>query len=195
MPAPTTAFSARRAAQPGGHDGFDLLDDCHERIHLALGQLAALIHQLDGAGPGAEARALAAQIVSFFSETVRQHHQDEERHVFPQLLASGDADLVHEVERLQQDHRWLEVDWMELQPLLSAVAAGQSFSDLETLRATADVFAALLRDHIALEESIVYPQARAQLRGPARMEMGREMAARRHAERGTPGKGAGGRVG
>jgi len=46
------------------------------------------------------------------------------------------------------------------------------------------VFSALLRDHIALEESLIYPQARERLQGRQRRDMGREMAARRRATRG-----------
>ena len=128
---------------------------------------------------------MASEIVRFFSTTARQHHEDEERHVFPTLIASGDADVVDAVQRLQQDHRWLQEDWMELSPMLDAVAAGQSWYDLDALREGAEVFTALSHDHIALEESYIYPQARARLRPGERREMGREMAARRRAQRST----------
>ena len=62
--------------------------------------------------------------------------------------------------RLQQDHGWLEEDWLELEPQLEAVANGYSWYDIDTLRAALPIFEQLYRDHIALEESLIYPEAR-----------------------------------
>jgi hemerythrin-like domain-containing protein len=80
--------------------------------------------------------------------------------VFPSLLSSGDGALVQHVHRLQQDHGWLEEDWLELQPQLRAVVEGYNGYDLDFLRAAVPVFTELYRDHIALEENIVYPESR-----------------------------------
>lgn len=164
-------------------DGFDVLDACHRQILYSLGKLSALISRLAAIGPDAEARALASEIVTFFSTTVRQHHEDEERHVFPRLATDPDPAIVQAVLRLQRDHDWLEEDWMELSPHLEAVAGGQGWYDLDVMREGAAIFSALLHDHIALEEACIYPQARALLRPGEHKEMGREMAARRHAKR------------
>ena len=160
-------------------DGFDVLDVCHRQTIFTLGKLAALISALQTRGPDPEARALAAEVVHFFSTTAREHHEDEERHVFPKLLSSGNPEHVQAVQKLQQDHGWLEQDWLELSPHLAAVAAGQSWYDLDMLREGAEVFIALSKEHIALEESLIYPEVRAQSRLAERGEMGREMAARR----------------
>jgi hemerythrin-like domain-containing protein len=162
-------------------DGFDALDVCHRQTLLTLGKLAALVTRLRRHGCDATARALASEIVTHFSTTARQHHEDEERHVFPRLLASDDPDIVQAVQRLQQDHGWLEEDWRELSAQLDAVASGQTWFDLDALQEAATVFIALSHEHIALEESCIYPQARARLRHAERREMGREMAARRRA--------------
>jgi hemerythrin-like domain-containing protein len=163
-------------------DGFDVLDACHRQTLFALGKLAALITRLHYRGADAEARALATEVVRHFSSTAREHHRDEELHVFPALLASGDDALVAAVQRLQQDHGWLEEDWRALSAQLDAVASGQSWCDVDTLRATSEVFIALSHDHIALEESCIYPQARSRLGDRGRKEIGREMAARRRAD-------------
>ena len=162
-------------------DGFDVLDVCHRQTIFTLGKLAALISALQRRGPDAEARALAAEVVRYFSTTAREHHEDEERHVFPKSLSSGNPEIVQAVQTLQQDHGWLEQDWLELSPHLAAVAAGQSCYDLDVLREGVDVFIALSHEHIALEESLIYPEARAHSRLAERGEMGREMAARRRA--------------
>ncbi|MEP7118290.1 MAG: hemerythrin domain-containing protein [Acidobacteriota bacterium] len=164
-------------------DGFDALDVCHRKTLVALGRLAGLIARLTKIGADEEARVLAREIVGHFSTTAREHHQDEERHVFPKLMSGGDPETVQAVLRLRQDHGWLEEDWLELSPHLNAVASGQSGYDLDVLRESAEVFTALSHDHIALEESFIYPQARKQLAPGERRDMGREMAARRRAQR------------
>jgi hemerythrin-like domain-containing protein len=160
-------------------DGFDVLDACHRQTVFALGKLAALITRLATLGPDSEARAMAAEIVRHFSTTARQHHLDEERHVFPRFSTSADPEIVQAVRRLQQDHGWLEEDWMEISPHLEALARGHAGYDVDVLREAATVFTALSHEHIALEESIIYPQARAHVPVGERGEMGREMAARR----------------
>ena len=134
----------------------------HRQTIFALGKLAALVARLTRGDADTEARAMAREIVEFFSTTARRHHEDEETHVFPSLLDSGDPQLVQAVLRLQQDHHWLAVDWLELSAPLNAVANGQSV-DLDQLREMAQVFIALSHDHIGLEESCIYPEARARL--------------------------------
>ncbi len=162
-------------------DGLELLDACHVQTLLALDRLTALMTRLDADGGDADARAVARGLVDFFAATSRQHHQDEERHIFPGLLAGGDAEIVQAVLRLQQDHAWLEEDWLELAPQLDAVACGQNWFDIDVLREGVDIFVALSLDHMALEESYIYPAARARLPATERREMGRAMAQRKRA--------------
>ena len=164
-------------------DGFEILDECHRQTLAALHTLGELVARLAFEGDSERVRAMAAQVVKFFSTTAREHHEDEERHVFPKALASGDDYVVQAVLRLQQDHSWLEEDWLQLSAHLNALAAGQSLWDLDFLREATEVFTALSHDHMALEESCAYPQARARLLAGERHEMGREMAARRRARR------------
>ncbi len=175
----SSPLAADASAPVFARDGFEVLDVCHRQTVFTLGKLAALVSRLANHGPDAQARELAVEIVEHFSTAAREHHEDEEQHVFPKLLNSGDPELVQSVLRLQQDHHWLAQDWMALSPQITAVACGYSGYDLDTLREGAIVFIALSHDHIALEESIVYPQARARLRPADRKAMDQEMAARR----------------
>ncbi len=140
----------------------DALDRTHRQVMVVLGELHQLVQRLDEQGVDDQARQLARDICAFFSGVSRQHHADEEQHVFPGLLNSGDAALRPHVLRLQQDHGWLEEDWLMLEPQLQAVAEGYSWYDLDTLRTALPVFEALHREHIALEESLIYPAARQQ---------------------------------
>ncbi len=144
---------------------FEQLDDTHRRVMQALSQLRLMLEQLDSPGHDDAARELAGQICNFFDSTARAHHAAEEQLVFPSLLASGDAELVQHVRRLQQDHGWLEEDWLELAPQLRAVAEGQNWYDPDFLRAATQTFTELYREHIALEETVVYPASRRRQRG------------------------------
>ena len=156
---PAKKARAARPAVPPLPD-LDALDQTHRQVMVVLGELQQLIERLDDAGVDDTARQMAREICAFFSGRARQHHADEERIVFPGLLKSGDDELVQHVLRLQQDHGWLEEDWLELAPQLEAVAQGYNWYDLDMLRQALPVFAALYQDHIALEESLVYPEAR-----------------------------------
>ncbi len=187
MTSTSPSFGPRKST--ASRDGFEVLDACHRQTLLTLRKLAELVTSLDAGDADPTVRATAAEIVDFFSTTAREHHEDEERHVFPKLLTSGDPDIVQAVLRLQQDHHWMDVDWKELAPLLDAVAAGQGGYDAGTLRESVEIFTVLSYDHIALEESCVYPEARARLRDGELREMGREMAERhraRHKTRSSP---------
>jgi len=160
-------------------DGFEALDGCHAETLRMLEQLATLAAGLGDGGADERARRLATLINEHFSVTMREHHEDEERHVFPPLAATADAATAHAVDCLVQDHAWIETDWRELAPLLDAIANGQSWVDLDALRQGVEVFTALCRDHIALEESVIYPRALAQLERSGHEPMNREMALRR----------------
>ena len=141
---------------------FEALDRTHRQVLEILQQFDQLLDHIDDNGPDEVARASATEIMAFFNENARQHHADEERLVFPTLLNSNDPELVHHVKRLQQDHGWLEEDWIELGPQLQAVSEGYSWYELDSLRAGVGIFADLYRDHIGLEESMIYPHARRQ---------------------------------
>jgi len=154
-------------------DGFEVLDRCHRETLEVLETLSGLLLHLESGTVDPIARELARRIVHHFGSVSRLHHEDEERHVFPVLARSGDPVVVDAVLRLQQDHDWLEEDWMELSPQLDAVACGHPWYDLDALREAVAVFTALSQDHIALEESLIYPEARARVQGGERRAMGR----------------------
>ena len=139
---------------------FETLDHAHQSALRMLESFNLLLVQLQDEGLGGPARASAQQILAFFNGPGRHHHDDEEERVFPHLLASNDSELVAQVKCLQQDHHWLEEDWRELAPHVKAVAEGYNGYDLPMLTVALPVFDALYRDHIALEETRVYPAAK-----------------------------------
>jgi hemerythrin-like domain-containing protein len=139
---------------------FEKLDAAHRAALEMLQALDRLIAHLDDRGLDETARSSAREILSFFEGPGRDHHAQEESQVFPGLLASSDIELVQHVRRLQQDHGWLEEDWRELFPQIEGISNGYNWYDLEMLRHALPVFTALYHEHIALEETVVYPAAR-----------------------------------
>jgi hemerythrin-like domain-containing protein len=141
---------------------FEALDECHRQIMAHLADLTDLARQIEAKGVDAAAQQQAGAIEVFFSSTSRDHHAQEEKSVFPPLLAMGDPALTAAVHTLQQDHGWIEENWIELAPQLSAIASGNNWPDPAEFLHGVQVFVGLCTDHIALEETVVYPESRAQ---------------------------------
>lgn len=104
-----------------------LFSRCHEGILTHLDDLAALPALL---APVARARQIAADTLVFFRRVVYEHHQEEERELFPAVLASARAGderrRVQEiVERLTREHREIEATYQRLERGLRQVARGE----------------------------------------------------------------------
>ena len=138
----------------------DALEHTHHQVMQSLQELAGMVDMLADQGVTDTVQKTAKRIGKFFAEEARHHHAQEDEHVFPTLLESGNAELVAHVQRLQQDHGWLEEDWVELGPQLDALSRGYSWYDIDALRHGIGVFTELYHEHIALEESLIYPEAR-----------------------------------
>jgi hemerythrin-like domain-containing protein len=145
------------------NDQFKALDKCHREIQEHLDQLTDLFSRLEADSDSAHCRQKAKTIEAFFSSTSREHHAAEDKNVFPALLASDNAELVQAVRTLQQDHGWIEQNWLELAPMLRAIAQGEDWVDMAEMRNAIEVFLALMHDHIVLEETLIYPEAKSRL--------------------------------
>lgn len=160
---------------------FEFLDATHIRVSQHLMVLRQLVDRIATDGLDHASQERAKEVLDFFGNDARQHHLDEEKHVFPSLLASADTNVVHAAKRLTQDHGWLEQTWLAIEPSISAAADGNTWFDVTELNHALDVFEALYQEHIELEESLAYPEARKRLADVNTDGMGREMAARRAA--------------
>lgn len=177
----TQSSTPVRSARPARHarprspelPEFESLDNAHRAALQMLESFHRLLAQLQSSGLDDSARESAREILAFFDGPGRHHHEDEEKHVFPGLLAEGEPEMVKHIHRLMQDHGWLEEDWRELAPQIAAIADGYNWYDLGMLTTALPVFTALYLDHIALEESLIYPEAKRQraalLNGRARV--------------------------
>lgn len=132
---------------------------CHVGIlsHLkAFGDLPALLE------PAARARKIAEETLSFFQDVVLEHHAEEERELFPAVLASaapGDElqRVKSIVDRLTREHRQVESTWAKLKPHVKKIAKGET-AELDT-----SAVEVLVRDygaHAAFEEAEFLPLCR-----------------------------------
>lgn len=179
----------RAVALPGQHtpavgleSPFEMLEACHERVQRTLTLMARLQQHLLEKGQDDSARQAARDVMRYFDLAAPLHHQDEERHVFPPLLAGTDAALRNLVQGLMQDHREMESAWQPARAVLLAVAEGPA-SDWAPLGAgqtdALNRFAALYAQHIQNEEGLVYPAAQAMLSPDAVQAMSADMMQRR----------------
>jgi hemerythrin-like domain-containing protein len=166
-----------RTASIRTFDGFEVLDAFHRQMCACLAQLSELAARVGSGVADEECRSLARSLKAFFGGPARQHNLDEERHVFPSLFGSGDASLVHMAERLYEQHAWMELYWLDVEKHLDAVAGGDRLPQFEHLRSATGQFVTLSQQHVTLEESLLYPQARRQMSLRARRSLARKLAA------------------
>lgn len=185
---PVTSIRLHQIGQPGqpaaatGFEApFDMLSACHERVERMLGLLGKIRQHVVIHGADLQARQAAQDVMRYFDQAGPLHHQDEELHVFPALLAQRDPAVLAVVIRLRQDHREMETQWLQVRAALSAlVDAGDGWTGFSADdQARFDAYDALYRRHLVDENHVVYPAARAIIRGDHLTAMSADMMARR----------------
>ena len=179
----TSHLSLHTAPTAGFDEPFEMLLACHQRVLRMLDLLQRLGAHLAAKGSDDEARQAARDVMRYFDTAGPAHHEDEERHLFPVLLAQGAPDRLALVQRLHQDHLAMTQAWHAIRGDLQSVLDGQ-LPGLEVARARWQQFADLYTGHIRAEEDEAYPAAEAELSPPSLQAMGQEMASRRGV---TPG--------
>jgi hemerythrin-like domain-containing protein len=165
-------------APPAGYEQpFEVLDACHARIQRMLRRLQWLHVHLAALGCDAQARQAAHDLVHYFDAAAPAHHEDEERHVFPPLLAARQC--VDAVVRLQREHLEMAELWPKLREVLQRVDADPWPGFAPADEGLLEHFARLYDWHIAAESELVFPAAARCLDAAARVAMGEEMAHRR----------------
>lgn len=179
------ALPGHRAPAVGLEAPFEMLVACHERVQRSLNLMGRLQQHLQDKGLDDDARQAARDVLRYFDLAAPLHHQDEELHVFPPLLAGPDAAVHTVVRQLMQDHLHMEQAWAQARVVLQGVAEGtpatwQALTPAQT--AQLDHFASLYAQHIQNEERIVYPAAQTVVQGEVLQAMSQDMARRRGAK-------------
>ena len=108
---------------------------------------------------------LAAEAVRFFRASIFEHHNEEEKDLFPAVIANANAGeernkAQEAVDRLVREHRHLESVWSKLEPQLDAIAHGGAGEvDVEAIKLLVGNYQA----HAKYEEDVFLPLAKAVL--------------------------------
>jgi hemerythrin-like domain-containing protein len=169
----------------GFESPFEMLEACHERVLRTLRLLVRLQAHVQLHGCDEQARQAAQDVMRYFDLAAPLHHEDEELHVFPVVLAGEDIALSATVKQLINQHRQMEVHWARLRDVLARLVARETPSQkpFEILQADAvDVFVSLYAEHIRMEEEVAYPAANNFLDVAKKSAMGADMMRRRGAK-------------
>jgi hemerythrin-like domain-containing protein len=177
----TTQLSLNTPPSAGFDQPFEMLLACHQRVQRMLQLLERLGDHLCEIGADDAARQAAQDICRYFDLAGPAHHEDEERHLFPVLLAQADAATTELVKQLQYDHLTMVQDWEVVRADLQTVAQGHHPIHWPTARDRWSEFSQLYMQHIQLEEAVVYPAVQTLFNAAALLAMGNEMAGRRGA--------------
>jgi hemerythrin-like domain-containing protein len=167
-------FSAPPA--PTFEEPLEMLLACHGRIQSQCATLKKLLAHLPEHGCDAQAQQAAQAILRYFDTAGIHHHNDEEKNLFPALLASSAAEAPALIARILDEHKIMDAAWQQLRPYLNSIASGQSGA---LNAATAEHFIDVYDRHIALENSQLLPLAKQILSAGQLQEIGKCMAARR----------------
>lgn len=140
----------------------DNFSECHSGIVRHLNDLDSLVPLLE---PARQAHRLAAEAVRFFRASIFEHHNEEEKDLFPAVIANANAGeernkAQEAVDRLVREHRHLESVWSKLEPQLDAIAHGGAGDvDVEAIKLLVGNYQA----HAKYEEDVFLPLAKAVL--------------------------------
>ena len=167
---------------PALDEPLDILEACHERIEAQLQTLARLLAHLPAHGADEQARQAVAAILRYFEKAGPNHHEDEERDLFPLLQARADAaeaaTVSQLVTQLLAEHGRMAQALGVVRGQLEAVQAGNAAA-LDA--AAVERLTGLYRAHIVTENGQLLPLARRLLK-PADIEtISHAMTARRQA--------------
>lgn len=180
MPSPTSRFPGFDSPAASFEQPFEMLEACHTRVQRSLDLLRRLVDYIDQHGHDASTRAAAADVLRYFDLAAPLHHEDEEKHVFPRLLASGDAALRQAVQALQREHEQMGATWAVVrEPVRQWTDSDAAGGVSAAARADIARFLALYAGHIETEENRVYPAAQAAMDDDELAAMGQDMQKRR----------------
>ncbi len=175
-----TALPGFDAPAVGFEQPYAMLEACHERVQRSLDLLGRLLDHVAQKGHDDQTRSAAADVLRYFDIAAPLHHADEETHVFPLLLAQGDAELRVLVQRLHAEHQRMQTLWAQVrQPLLRWCEPDCTERPETATREAVAQFRAIYGAHIANEEGLAFPAARARMDAATLADMGRQMQARR----------------
>ncbi len=164
----------------GFDDPIGMLADCHRRIERFIRILSWVAERAEGRTLSGEETEAVEAALKYFQESGPRHNKDEEESIFPRLRSAHAAVMV-EVDRLEGEHQETEALHKECAELYARWIAEEGLhgADRTRLRAVVTRLERIYREHIRLEEDVVFPCAARLLDGSATAKVGAEFKARR----------------
>jgi hemerythrin-like domain-containing protein len=159
-----------------------VLEDCHKRILHFIKTVCALAESASAPLSSAERDSLERSL-RYFREAAPRHNADEEESLFPVMRRHADAqrsEMSARLASLANDHRWAEELHCEMDAIgCRWLAAGALRpNDRARLRSLAHSLSRFYAQHIAVEETELFPAARRMLSIAELERLGKQMAAR-----------------
>lgn len=164
-------------------DPTGLLSDCHRRIEMFLGTLERIASVIDR--PLTEDTRPALQsALRYFREAAPKHTADEEESLFPRLRQMHLPDVESAIERLElleNDHVLAGSLHAEVEELGQRyLAAGRLESTgVEAFRKAIASLVSIYKEHISIEDTVIFPLAARRLSSTDKTAIADEMAGRR----------------
>ena len=120
----------------------------------------------------------------YFGQSAPKHTADEEESLFPRLRQLHDPEIqaaFSKLEQLEEEHRWAAPLHAEVDRLgAKYLATGNlSSSEVDGFRKAVASLATMYKQHISVEDSVVFPLAARVLSRGEKMAIAEEMAIRR----------------
>jgi iron-sulfur cluster repair protein YtfE (RIC family) len=164
-----------------------LLSDCHRRIEMFLGSLQQVAPMIDQPLE-ANARLALEGSLRYFREAAPKHTADEEESLFPRMRRVENADVkaaLATLDALETEHRRADSLHAEVDALGSEALQHGPLSpdEAERFRDAVAELASIYKDHIRIEDDIIFPVAGRTLPATEKSAIALEMAARRNVAR------------
>lgn len=161
-----------------------LLSDCHRRIEMFLGSLQRLAEYIDNPLPD-EARTALESALRYFQEAAPKHTADEEQSLFPRLREVNHdetAKAISALDALEDDHKRADSLHAEVSALgLQCLDHGPlQILEVGRFRQAVRALASIYREHIRIEDDVVFPVARQALSEYQKLAIASEMVLRRN---------------
>jgi len=160
-----------------------LLSDCHRRIEMFLGSLVQVAPLLEKS-LDAQTRSAMETALRYFREAAPKHTADEEESLFPRLRRMLNPEVeaaLETLDPLERDHRRADSLHAQVDGLGRKCLQGGSLSSegaREFDQAVAEL-ASIYKEHIRIEDELVFPVAGKVLSSSEKAAIAAEMAARR----------------
>jgi hypothetical protein len=127
----------------------------HDELLHAVGQLDRLLRGLERDGVDDAGRVSAHLLVARLDELLDTRFADQEHRLLALFRRDADARIRQATDTLRVDHEWITGNWRELRPMLDSIARSYCWVDLDALRSAAELFSALVRDHVGQQAALL----------------------------------------